>query len=186
MSNSGNQLISDEQALRRFASGERAMLGLIAQRHERELLGLARAILAGRDDLAAEAVQEAWVRVIRHAASFRCESSVKTWLYRITVNRCVELREKERRLGRRLTVAHEKSSSDDAISHDSGLPRHLLLEALESLPEAPRTVLLLCYHRDLTQAQVAEVLGIPIGTVKSRLNTALVATRARLGSEVKS
>ena len=71
---------SDESLLARFLAGERDALGLLAERYERQLLGLASALLRGRRDLALEATQECWLRVIKYGRSFKRGSSVKTWL----------------------------------------------------------------------------------------------------------
>lgn len=63
---------------------------------------------------------------------------------------------------------------------------HLLLGAVADLPEDKRTVVLLCYHQGMTHEQVAEILDVPLGTIKSRLHSALQQLRARLSPEVKS
>src|SRR5262245_21465378 len=83
---------SDESLLQAFNKGERQALGLLAKRYERPLLGLALGLLSGRDDLARDAIQETWLRVIRYGKTFNGSSSVKTWLYRIAINRCHEAR----------------------------------------------------------------------------------------------
>src|SRR5258708_5686403 len=79
---------SDESLLTEFAGGDRAALGGLARRYERALLGLATGLLEGRADMACDAVQETWVRVIRFADKFNGRSSFKTWLYRIAINQC--------------------------------------------------------------------------------------------------
>ena len=78
----------DRQILQRVAGGEHGALGELAARHEAALLGLARGLLGGSTDLAEEAVQDAWVRVLSRAGSFNGDASVKTWLFRIVINRC--------------------------------------------------------------------------------------------------
>src|SRR5262249_29261237 len=80
--------LDDEQLLKRFAKGERNALGELARRYELPLLGLACGMLGGRRDLAMDAVQETWMRVIRFHSNFNGRSSVKTWLYRIAINQC--------------------------------------------------------------------------------------------------
>src|SRR5512139_3993128 len=79
---------TDEQLVKDFVSGRRAALGELARRYERPLLGLARGLLGGRDDLACDAIQETWVRVIRFAGQFAGASSFRTWVYRIAINQC--------------------------------------------------------------------------------------------------
>ncbi|MHC4137655.1 MAG: RNA polymerase sigma factor, partial [Planctomycetota bacterium] len=83
---------TDEQLLSAFVDGDREALGELARRHEQALLGLARGLLGGQSASALDAVQETWMRVIRYGSSFNGRSTVKTWLYRIAVNRCRDLR----------------------------------------------------------------------------------------------
>ncbi|MBM4108621.1 MAG: RNA polymerase sigma factor [Phycisphaerae bacterium] len=166
----------DARLLARFAGGDDGALGTLADRYEAYLYGLAVGMLR-RVDLAHEAVQETWVRVIRAAPRFRGESAFRTWVYRILVNRCLDLRASAAR-----RAALERGPARPAPS-PAGPPddeRRALDAALESLSDAQRTVVLLCYHRGLTHAQAAEVLGIPIGTLKSRLSAALGALRGAL------
>lgn len=197
---------TDEQLLARFARGDSAALGLLAERYEAALVGLARAILSGRADLANDAVQESWVRVIKHAKGFANQSTVKTWLYRIVINRCKDLRDAQMRsehLARSASMngalnnncGHQRAShaahDDPALPPFSPSPdvfdsldRHAELHvAMDTLSSASRLLLLLCYHHDLTHPQVAEILAIPVGTVKSRLSAALAQLRAQLREE---
>ena len=77
--------------LQRFARGDDAALGELAARHERAFLGLAMGLL-GNAEQAKDVVQDLWLRVIRSAAHFQGQSSVRTWMYRILVNRCLDVR----------------------------------------------------------------------------------------------
>ncbi len=212
---------SDEHLLCDFVAGRTAALGELARRHEQHLLGLAVGMLGGREDLARDAVQETWVRVIRFAGGFNGRASVKTWLYRIAINRCRDLAAIAAREGgkgefraeaQRSQREDENNSNNSDDSHNSastaplretssregrGPPnepaphdravtkeRHdRLRAAVESLGPDKRDVLLVCYHQGLTHAEAAEVLDIPIGTLKSRLNAALNELRARLPAE---
>lgn len=165
---------TDEELLRRFARGEKAALGLLAERFERPLLGLARGLLRGSDDLAMEAVQDTWVRVIGSAKLFAGRSTVKTWLYRITINRCHDLRQ----AGRLAVAAHlnGKAPAGPPVSQTESSEQ--LRAALETLPGERRLMLILCYHAGMSHPAAAEVLGIPVGTLKSRLAAALEELRS--------
>ncbi|MCC6909172.1 MAG: RNA polymerase sigma factor [Phycisphaerales bacterium] len=176
---------TDEQLLGDFAEGNHAALGDLAHRYESMMLGLACGLLGQDRSLACDAVQDAWVRVIRHGSEFRRESTVKTWLYRITINCCKDVQQKCRRYGRPLALAHESTlpGADPNRAEDADR-RHRLNEALMALPANTRTLLLLCYQQGLTHTFAADVLGIPVGTLKSRLNAALHELRQRLQSEV--
>lgn len=161
----------DAQLLQRFASGDTEALGELAQRHERSMLGLARGLVGGDSALARDAVQGTWVRVIRYAGTFKGRSSVKTWLYRVLVNECRRLA-RSRRSGPealRLTTT-ERNEPDDPALH----------RALSRLSDEKREAVLICYHAGVTHAVAAEVLEIPLGTLKSRLHAALTELRAAL------
>ena len=178
---------TDEALLRRFLAGQREALGELAQRYELHLLGLARGMLGGREDLACDAVQETWMRIIRYGASFNGKSSFRTWLYRILINRCRSTSKTERK---RLKPTPADPPHEDrqhpaatAGSHEGSRDLHA---AVSQLTEAKREVLLLCYHADLTHEQAAKILQIPPGTLKSRLHAALEELRQRLASEGRS
>jgi RNA polymerase sigma-70 factor, ECF subfamily len=221
----------DEKLLKQFAAGDRAALGELAERYERPLLGLASGLLNGSRALACDAVQEVWLRVIRFADRFDGRSSVKTWLYRITINQCHSLRASESAFGRAPSSACEPdpnptgqlcATAVPAVPSTDGCPNspcsqssgprgsgrptcrptnsdldphqaaesseslQALRTALESLPDEQRDVLLLCYHHGLSHPDAAEILEIPLGTLKSRLHAALKVLRARLKPEVES
>jgi RNA polymerase sigma-70 factor, ECF subfamily len=174
---------TDEQLLAAFAGGERAALGELADRHERALLGLARGLVGSRS-AACDAVQEAWVRVIRHAKGFRGQSTVKTWLYRIVINECSEVR---KRLGRERNRAEALGSmlpagADQEAPVNGGDDD--VRQAVDSLEESRRVVVLLCYSAGMTHEIAAEILGLPVGTLKSRLHAALTTLRRRLAEGV--
>lgn len=173
--------LPDEDLIARFAGGDRAALAELAGRYEVMLLGLCRGLLGGRTDLAMDVVQETWVRVIRSAAAFGGRSSFRTWLYRIAVNQC-------RTALTRSARASRAGSALDLRPPPSGLADDELAgsvrAAVAAMPEAKREVLILCYHAGLTHEQAAEVMGIPPGTLKSRLHAALSQLRGELAPEV--
>lgn len=194
----------DRELLARFTHGDDAALGMLAGRYEAGMLGLARSLLQGRADLAADAVQDTWLRVIRSARTYSGEASVKTWLYRILVNRCHDLRLQaarhalqKRGSGGAHPISHPMTRDDGAfIAHGDRVesasaepgPEERdpsLQRALDALPEERRAILVLCYHRGLTHEVAAGVLGIPVGTLKSRLNAALIELRAALATNAR-
>lgn len=171
---------TDELLLRRFASGECDALGELAARHEQHLLGLARGLLGGDRQAACDAVQESWVLVIRHASSFNGGSSFKTWMYRIVVNRCHTVRAKRHPVDAHPMHEHEGSEHEPIHRTNNIIEDIELQEAMSRLPDAKRDVLLLCYHASLTHEQAADVMEIPVGTLKSRLHAALRELRKAL------
>lgn len=169
--------VTDEQLLRDFARGRESALGHLARRYEGSLLGVARGVLGGREDLARDAVQDAWLRVISAARGFEGRSSVKTWLYRIVVNRALDLRAKVSATPMPAPPA-AVASALGALESDERLID--LRRAVDALPGEARLLLILCYHDGLSHAEAAEVLGLPQGTLKSRLHAALSELRTRL------
>lgn len=168
---------TDESLLAAFAKGEDAALGELASRHERRLLGLALGLCGGNEALAREAVQETWLRVIRHAGGFRGQSSFATWVYRIAVNRCREAMERERRANRQREAG---PPADPAPADESEWVR----SAVDRLPHREREIVLLCHMRGMTHEQGAAVLGVPVGTLKSRLTRAMATLRGLWSREV--
>jgi RNA polymerase sigma-70 factor (ECF subfamily) len=172
---------TDEQLLAAFARGERTALAELAGRYETRLLGLAAGLLGWRRDLACDAVQEAWVRVIRFADKFDGRSSFKTWAYRIVVNQCRNIQ--SARLPAWAEDVPDKpadETSNPGHSAEVNETSQTLREAVQALPADKQTVLLLCYHEGMTHEQAAEILEIPLGTVKSRLHAALQDLRGRM------
>lgn len=191
----GDQL-SDADLMRAFAwRGDHAALTELAARYERTMLGMARGLLFGQDELAKDAVQETWVRVIRSAKTYRGGSSVKTWLYQVLINRCRTIGAREAQLkakGRKHAAAQDERLAEhdlqanglSATERDEA--RKELQRTVDGLTLAQREVLLLCYHAGMTHETAANVLGLPLGTLKSRLHAALEELRAKLAEEVTS
>ncbi len=173
-----DQSAPDETLLNEFAAGEHAALGELARRYERLLLGLATGLLGGDANMACDAVQETWVRVIRFADRFDGRSSFKTWLYRIAINQCRTVKSRVKPV---VAAAESPESTEAApISADD---KGWLREQVRQLSPDKRTVVLLCYHEGMTHSQAAEVLEVPIGTLKSRLHAALTTLRGAMASE---
>ena len=111
-------------------------------------------------------------------------SSFKTWLYRIGINQC-------RTLQRAGVVAAASGAIEDMPASDtppeqavqSADQNHTLRRAVERLGSDKRVVVLLCYHSGMTHEQAADILEIPLGTLKSRLHAALTELRAALSAE---
>lgn len=176
--------VSDERLLQRFVRGERGALGELADRYERALLGLARGLCDGDEAAARDVVQEAWLRVIKYGGSFDSRSSVRTWLYRVVINRSHDWRTARRREGTGTRDAEALSVIPTHEQKESATELNgTLRAAMDRLSASSRLVVLLCYHHALTHEQAAEVLGVPLGTVKSRLHAALGVLRGALREE---
>jgi RNA polymerase sigma-70 factor (ECF subfamily) len=185
--------ISDEQLLARHAQGDRIALNELFRRYR----GLAYRIafrLLGREADALDAVQDGFIKALTHLDGFQGRSSFKTWLLRVVSNAALDLgRQRGRRESASLDnlIGHEAENSLLARLEDpgSGLEREemrrILNEALQALSEAQRRTFVLHVDGGLNYREVAEVLGISIGTVMSRLFYARRRLRAYLARWIK-
>ena len=174
---------TDEDLLANFLAGERAALQELAVRYESRLLGLAAGLLGGQRDLACDAVQETWLRVIRFGRQFAGRSSFKTWVYRIAVNQCRSLREFNNHGATLDPVPGQAAAADGpALTAEAVDQNQAVRRAVEALDPDKRLVILLCYHTEMTHEQAADILEVPLGTLKSRLHAALTELRAALSA----
>jgi RNA polymerase sigma-70 factor (ECF subfamily) len=176
---------SDEQLLACFAAGRREALEELFRRYRAPAYRVAYRLLGHEAD-ALDAVQEGFVKALTHLDGFRAQSSFKTWLLRVVSNAALDL---GRQRGRRETVSLPGGDGDPAGPAVPGEPaqrleradqRRLLDEALATLPEAQRRTFVLHADAGLSYREVADVLGISIGTVMSRLYYARQKLRAFL------
>ncbi len=165
--------VSDGELLRRFqARGDEAAFELIVWRHGPMVLGLCRRIL--RDEhLAEDAFQATFLTLARKAGSIGVRDAIAGWLY--TVAHRVSLAARGRQ-SRRATVEHsgDLTGIDEPAYLPVDLPaereqRELLREEVDRLPDAFRSVIVLCCLEGRSRAEAAEQLGVPRGTVESRL-----------------
>jgi len=169
---------SDEDLMVRVQAGDSQALATLVGRWRGPLYAfLWRRAGDGADDL----FQESWIRVARARDRFDTSKRFSTWLFQIANNLC---RDRWRRLDARrraLNALREESLAGDGSAPPPALPEDRRLERrLAELPERLREVLVLRYYQDLGEAEIADVLGIPRGTVKSRLHAAVRAARELL------
>jgi len=168
----------DARLLRRHVDGDTDAFGELVQRHSDRLWAVALRTLRDPEE-AADALQDAFVNAFRRAGQFRGDSLVTSWLHRIVVNACLDRRRRD------------TSRPSDATDFESGEPPpgtradhplsgtapdpsvqvslHLdLRRALDTLPDDQRIPLLLVDLEGYSVSEVAELLGLPTGTVKSR------------------
>lgn len=177
---------SDEELLAAHLQGDRTAFGALMARHERRIYGLCFRMLGNRED-AEDATQEAFIGALRRAGSFRGEAAFSTWLYRVAVNAATDL---ARRRGRSRTVPleTEEAHRDVAAGGDpsGAVATSLTVQAaLRAVPEDFRIALILCDLYGFGHAQAAEILGVPIGTVKSRVFRGRLALGTQLAEQAE-
>lgn len=133
----------------------------------------------GNDGLAEEMVQECFVRLWRTAGRFDpARANVGTYLFVIARSVALDLR--KRPSSRELLPLEEVYSPPQFDTVEQILDSLIMREALDTLSQAHRQVIRLAHDQDLTQSQIAERLGLPLGTVKTRMFHAMRALRAAL------
>ncbi len=127
--------------------------------------------------LAEDAAQDSFLKAYEHLQDFRGECSEKTWLMRIALNTCRDYRRRAWfwRMDRRVSVEDMLLSSDAPAPKDDAV-----LEAVMRLPQGEKETVLLRYYQEMKLKEISEVLGVPEGTVTSRLNRARRRLRSQL------
>ena len=175
--------LSDEALVALAARSEQSALAELYDRFGRPAYGLALRIL--RDEsLAEDAVQEAFLTLWRTSARFVPErGKASTWILTLVHRRAVDLvRREERRRSDALEQAPEQVSRD-AVDEEAWLrlQRERVQDALRKLPDQQREAIELAYYGGFTQSELAERLGQPLGTIKSRMFMGLARLRELLG-----
>jgi RNA polymerase sigma factor (sigma-70 family) len=169
---------TDEELLEAVAAGDEEALGALYDRFGRVAYGVAVRILRDRA-LAEDAVQEAFLALWRSADSYRQErAKPSTWILTLVHRRAVDLvRREDRRRGEPLDEAPEPVVGNVPEEANLRERRTAVQAALRELPADQRQALELAYYGGFTQSELAERLGVPLGTVKSRMFAGLTRLR---------
>jgi len=184
--NSSN-LVADEQLVAAARAGDQDAFAQLVRRHEDQVFTMALRLLCNRED-ARDLAQEVFLTVYQSLERFRGEAQFRTWLYRVTINRCRD------EIRRRSTIKHtrpvsldrmmggdeERAASVEPASRDAAPEavarghetERIVQDAIGQLAEELREAIVLRDVRDLAYDEMAQVLDIPVGTVRSRLNRA--------------
>ena len=167
----------DAALLAAHVAGDPDAFGELFRRHADRMWAVALRTLGDPDD-AADAVQDAMVSAYRGAAGFRGDSAVTTWLHRVVVNACLDrIRRRQARPAVPLGDRDVAARRDEHAATDARLA---VRAALAALPADQRAAVVLVDLEDLPVAEAAQVLGVPVGTVKSRCSRGRVAMAALL------
>jgi|SRR5579884_333112 len=177
------RVTTDGELIQRAAGGDRSAFELLYRRYARPVFGLALRRLGDRGR-AEDAVQETFASIWRSAASYRPERGPGApWLYAVARNAIVDRARSRSEIPADIPdePAHEPGPAEVA---EQGWVSWRVHRALEELNEREREVIALAYWSGLSQREVAEFLGIPLGTVKTRTRAALMRLAEILGDEV--
>jgi RNA polymerase sigma-70 factor (ECF subfamily) len=175
----------DQVLMQRIARGDQQALAQLYDRYGRLVYGLARSVV-GDAAAAEEVTQDAFTRVWTRAATYQAEQGRPlTWLMRITRNRAIdELRSRSGRPQARSISWLEEELPDEgrgpAEEVELAMRRKRVAGAIAALPGEQRRVLALAYFQGNTHQEIAAILKQPLGTVKTRLRSAMKRLRALL------
>lgn len=188
---------TDEELVRRFKGGDREAFSELVRRYQDRVFTLCLRWLGDRE-AAEETTQDVFLSLFRSLADFRGESQLSTWIYRIATNHC-----KNRRMYR-LRRAHDRHEPLEGPETEDGPPRQIAFEGpgtdshlhrseaeeilsrgLAQLDETHRSILVLRDIEDLSYEEIADILSLPRGTVKSRLHRARAELAKVLGRSVR-
>jgi RNA polymerase sigma-70 factor (ECF subfamily) len=179
-------LVTEPDLIARVVAGDRLAARALYDAHVGRVHRLAYR-LTGDVQLAEEVVQDTFVRAIAHLGRFRGDCALTTWLHRITVTVALNATRGTRRRQERETPIDEVDAGasagvlgDQAEGVDPIL-RDRLHRAIDGLPEIYRTVVVMHDFEGYSHVEIAEVLGIPVGTCRSRLFLARAQLRVALG-----
>ena len=180
--------MSEEQLIRRAQQGDNGAFEELLLLHQKKVYNLCLRMSANPDD-ALDLSQEAFLRAWRSLGQYQFEASFSTWLFRLTSNICIDfLRRKKRRQETSLTESYDDSDEGAELSVPDAQPgpeqqaitnetKIELARAMEQLSPEHREILQLRVIEDLQYEQIADILGVRVGTVKSRLARARLSFR---------
>jgi RNA polymerase sigma-70 factor, ECF subfamily len=166
-------VINETELVTRAQNGERSAFSELVCIH---VQGVRNVIyrMCGDVQIAEDAAQETFIQAWMHLSSYRPQTSLRSWLYRIAVNAATDILRKEKRI---LSNALEDLQLKDPQPGPEAILSQaertsLLQKAVLSLPDASRAVLVLREYEEMSYQEIADALDIPVGTVMSRLNYA--------------
>jgi len=185
-------LPTDEELVARSIEGDLESFNQLVVRWERPIYALAYRVI-GREEDARDVCQETFLRAFRAIKGFKGQAKISSWLYRIALNLCRDWIRRERRAP--LVQAPEGLDPMDLANElpapieslDETVSRReitsAVARAIAALPEEQRTAIILKEYHGLTFQEIADMLGCPLSTVKTRLYQGLSVLRRELGSE---
>lgn len=180
--------MSEEQLIRRAQQGDNSAFEQLLLAHQKKVYNLCLRMAANPDD-ALDLSQEAFIKAWRALGQYQFEASFSTWLFRLTSNVCIDfLRQKKRRQETSLTENYDDSDEGAELSLPDCAPlpeqqaitsetKIELARAMGQLAPDHREILQLRVVEDLPYEQIADILGVRVGTVKSRLARARLSLR---------
>lgn len=174
--------MQDDLLIKRAANGDEQAFEKLLLAHQKNVYNLCYRMVQDPDD-ALDLSQEAFLKAWRSLSTYQFDAAFSTWLYRLTTNVCIDfLRRRTRQAHTSLTAEDDEEEGrefsvpdpapgpeEQAITNDR---KQAVSDAMQKLPEDYRLVLQLRVVEDLPYEQIAQIMQVPVGTVKSRLSRA--------------
>ncbi len=178
---------TEAELVERVVNNDKEALSILYDRYVRLVYSLALRMVE-KHGVAEEITQDVFVTLWKRGSSYKSERGpFSAWLLSVTHNRCIDELRKKKRQSRYHTVDIEEYGNVLSGHHEevpnavlAQLERETILEALSKLPPLQREVILLAYFQGLTQSEISEAMGAPLGTVKTRMRLGLQKMRELL------
>ena len=181
--------MTENDLIQKCKKGSREAFNILFSRYQSQVIHTAYGMLSDKED-AYDAAQEVFIRVYRNIGSFKEQSSFTTWLYRITMNVCSDFLRKRQKNVDVISINSFTEDNKDFDIKDEGQSveesmemserQAAVREAISELKEEYRAVIVLCDIEGMSYEEISAALGIPHGTVKSRINRARNALKKKL------
>jgi len=176
--------LQDNQSISKLQDGNLEALGYLYDRY-RQMVFRTALVITGDPEVAADLLQDVFLRLHRFAHRIDTERPLTPWLYRVTANLAYSWMKRRNRLTRCLKemaewLSRERKTTPDHLSEQDEECRWVQ-RAVASLSITQRVVIVLYYVRDLSLQEISEILDIPVGTVKSRLHYGRRTLKKQLG-----
>ena len=185
----GEEFLTENDLIKKCKKGSREAFNILFSRYQSQVVNIAYSMLSDRED-AFDAAQEVFVRVYKNIESFKGQSSFATWLYRITSNVCSDILRKRQRDTNVISLNQFTDENKDIDIKDDSPTVEENMElserqaavrgAINELKEEYRVVITLCDIEGMSYDEISDMLNIPTGTVKSRINRARNALKKNL------
>jgi len=185
--------LPDQTLIDQCLAGRREAFGLLVERYQHRLYHGLLHVLGSPED-AQDTAQEAFVHAFEKLGSFKGQAAFYSWLFRIALNASISARRKTRRMSASVDSQRDETGIEPPDENPSNEPSYamtvsdrqrLVQQALSELSEEFRTALVLKEMEGMSYEEIAEVVDVPLGTVRSRIHRARLELRAKLSLLLK-
>ena len=173
----------DIELVEKTLEGDGRAFGRLVRKHHDLVYSVVRGVMGGRED-AEDVVQEIFIKIYRNLGGYRGDARLSTWIYRIARNEAINAVRRRRPETEPLDESNGHASRERGPEErlEGKLSKQLVEELLETLDEQHRTAIELRYMGDKTYVEIAEIMDIPIGTVKTYIYRAKAAMKNSLAA----